>query len=147
LRGDFYNGLTTHKEPEPRLGLAYNIKRTSTVLRLSYARVLETPFNAPKRIDTDANVAGSLGVTPNKKRCNQAGHEKSRSEAGGDRDECQSGSFADYHQHDATPLRPQRHANSDLALPSSQGVRNHAIDAHGGENESKRTKSHEKECI
>jgi hypothetical protein len=45
LRGDFYNGLTTHKEPEPRVGLAYNIKRTSTVLRLSYARVLETPFN------------------------------------------------------------------------------------------------------
>src|SRR5437868_2373301 len=45
LRGDFYNGLSTHKEPEPRLGLAYNIKRTSTVLRLSYARVLETPFN------------------------------------------------------------------------------------------------------
>lgn len=45
LRGDFYNGLTTHKEPEPRLGLAYNFKRTGTVLRLSYARVLETPFN------------------------------------------------------------------------------------------------------
>jgi hypothetical protein len=45
LRGDFYNGLTVHREPEPRLGLAYNIKRTSTVLRLSYARVLETPFN------------------------------------------------------------------------------------------------------
>lgn len=45
LRGDFYNGLTAHKEPEPRLGLAYNIKRTNTVLRLSYARVLETPFN------------------------------------------------------------------------------------------------------
>jgi hypothetical protein len=45
VRGDFYNGLTTHQEPEPRLGLAYNIKRTSTVLRLSYARVLETPFN------------------------------------------------------------------------------------------------------
>ena len=45
LRGDFYNGLTTHKEAEPRLGLAYNIKRTNTVLRASYARVLETPFN------------------------------------------------------------------------------------------------------
>jgi len=45
LRSDFYNGLTTHKEPEPRLGLAYNIKRTNTVLRLSYARALETPFN------------------------------------------------------------------------------------------------------
>jgi len=45
IRGDFYNGLTTHQEAEPRLGVAYNIKRTSTVLRVSYARVLETPFN------------------------------------------------------------------------------------------------------
>jgi len=45
LRGDFYNGLTAHKEPQPRVGVAYNIKRSSTVLRLSYARVLETPFN------------------------------------------------------------------------------------------------------
>jgi hypothetical protein len=45
LRGDFYNGLTTHKEAEPRVGIAYNIKQTNTVLRISYARVLETPFN------------------------------------------------------------------------------------------------------
>ncbi len=45
VRGDFYNGLTTHKEGEPRLGVAYNIKKTNTVLRASYARVLETPFN------------------------------------------------------------------------------------------------------
>jgi Carboxypeptidase regulatory-like domain len=45
LRGDLYNGLTTARQIEPRLGLAYNIKRSSTVLRLSYARTLETPFN------------------------------------------------------------------------------------------------------
>jgi len=45
IRGDFYNGLTTHQEAEPRLGLAYNVKKTNTVLRASYARVLETPFN------------------------------------------------------------------------------------------------------
>ena len=45
LRGDFYNGLTTHKEPEPRVGIAYNVKPSKTVLRVSYARVLETPFN------------------------------------------------------------------------------------------------------
>jgi len=45
LRGDFYNGLTTHNEAQPRIGLAYNIKKTNTVLRASYARVLETPFN------------------------------------------------------------------------------------------------------
>jgi hypothetical protein len=45
LRGDFYNGLTTHREAEPRVGVAYNVKRTGTVLRASYARLLETPFN------------------------------------------------------------------------------------------------------
>ncbi len=45
LRGDIYNGLTTHREAEPRLGVAYNVKKTNTVLRVSYARVLETPFN------------------------------------------------------------------------------------------------------
>src|SRR6202034_434666 len=45
IRGDFYNGLTVARQAEPRLGLAYNIKPTSTVLRISYARSLETPFN------------------------------------------------------------------------------------------------------
>jgi hypothetical protein len=45
LRGDFYNGLSTHKEAEPRLGISYNVKPTNTVLRVSYARILETPFN------------------------------------------------------------------------------------------------------
>ncbi|HWY67610.1 MAG TPA: TonB-dependent receptor [Terriglobales bacterium] len=45
IRGDFYNGLTTHNEVEPRIGIAYNIKQTNTVLRASYARLLETPFN------------------------------------------------------------------------------------------------------
>jgi Carboxypeptidase regulatory-like domain/TonB-dependent Receptor Plug Domain len=45
VRGDIYNGLTSATQTEPRLGIAYNIKPTSTVLRLSYARTLETPFN------------------------------------------------------------------------------------------------------
>ena len=45
LRGDFYNGLTSHKEAQPRVGIAYNVKKTNTVLRASYARILETPFN------------------------------------------------------------------------------------------------------
>jgi hypothetical protein len=45
IRGDFYNGLTTARQAEPRLGVAYNIKKTSTVLRISYARTLESPFN------------------------------------------------------------------------------------------------------
>jgi hypothetical protein len=45
IRGDLYNGLSRATQAEPRLGLAYNIKPTNTVLRLSYARTLETPFN------------------------------------------------------------------------------------------------------
>jgi hypothetical protein len=45
LRGDFYNGLTIARQAEPRVGIAYTIKPTSTVLRVSYARTLETPFN------------------------------------------------------------------------------------------------------
>jgi hypothetical protein len=45
MRGDFYNALSRDRQAEPRLGVAYNIKRTNTVLRTSYARTLETPFN------------------------------------------------------------------------------------------------------
>src|SRR3954467_349506 len=45
LRGDIYNGFISHSEAEPRLAIAYNVKRTNTVFRASYARVLETPFN------------------------------------------------------------------------------------------------------
>ena len=45
LRGDFYNALARDRQAEPRLGAAYNIKATNTVLRVSYARSLETPFN------------------------------------------------------------------------------------------------------
>jgi hypothetical protein len=45
LRGDVYNGLTIASQAEPRIGLSYNIKKTGTVLRASYARTLESPFN------------------------------------------------------------------------------------------------------
>lgn len=45
IRADLYRGLSSTSQAEPRLGIAYNIKPTSTVLRLSYARTLETPFN------------------------------------------------------------------------------------------------------
>ena len=45
IRGDLYNGLTRAQQAEPRLGIAYNVKPSNTVLRVSYARTLETPFN------------------------------------------------------------------------------------------------------
>ncbi len=45
LREDVYNGLTDANQTQPRVGVAYNLKPTGTVLRASYARTLETPFN------------------------------------------------------------------------------------------------------
>lgn len=45
LRFDKYNGLASAAQGEPRIGVAYNVKRTNTVLRTSYARTMESPFN------------------------------------------------------------------------------------------------------
>ncbi len=45
IRGDIYRGITSAGAAEPRLGAAYNIKRTNTVLRVAYAYSLESPFN------------------------------------------------------------------------------------------------------
>ncbi|MDR3722907.1 MAG: TonB-dependent receptor [Terracidiphilus sp.] len=45
LREDVYNGLAKASQTQPRIGIAYNVKPSATVLRVSYARTLETPFN------------------------------------------------------------------------------------------------------
>jgi hypothetical protein len=45
IRGDLYNGLTVARQAEPRLGISKTIPKTNTVLRVSYARTLESPFN------------------------------------------------------------------------------------------------------
>jgi hypothetical protein len=45
IRGDIYNGLAIQRVAEPRLGFAYNVPKGGTVLRASYARTQETPFN------------------------------------------------------------------------------------------------------
>jgi len=54
VRGDLYRGIVKDSQAEPRAGLAYNFKRTNTVLRASYARVQETPFN-------ENLIVGSVG--------------------------------------------------------------------------------------
>jgi len=56
IRGDVYNGISKAQQAEPRLGIAYNIKQSNTVLRVSYARTLETPFN-------ENLVLSSIGCT------------------------------------------------------------------------------------
>ena len=45
IRGDLYNGLAIARQAEPRVGISYNVKRTATILRVSYARTMESPFN------------------------------------------------------------------------------------------------------
>jgi hypothetical protein len=68
LREDVYNGLTDANQLEPRTGIAYNIKPTTTVLRVSYARTLETPFNENLVLSSsgcsNAVMAPLLGCAP-----------------------------------------------------------------------------------
>lgn len=65
MRGDVYRGLSAADQAEPRLGIAYNIKPTNTVLRISYARTLETPFNENLIISsTGCNVAVIAALIP-----------------------------------------------------------------------------------
>ncbi len=66
LRGDLYRGfLSRAGAAEPRAGVAYNIKRSNTVLRASYARVMESPFNENLIFSTTAGsnpaIAAVLG--------------------------------------------------------------------------------------
>jgi hypothetical protein len=68
LREDVYNGLAIANQAEPRVGVAYNIKPTTTVLRVSYARTLETPFNENLVLSsngcTNAVLSPLLNCTP-----------------------------------------------------------------------------------
>jgi hypothetical protein len=45
VRFDNYDGITHGSMLQPRLGVSYNVKRTNTVLRASYTRNFETPYN------------------------------------------------------------------------------------------------------
>jgi hypothetical protein len=58
LRDDQYNGITSANGVQPRLGLSYLLP-TNTVLRASYARTFETPFNENLLL-SDAGGTGGL---------------------------------------------------------------------------------------
>jgi hypothetical protein len=72
LRFDRYNGLAAASQVEPRLALSYNIKRTGTVFRTSYARTLESPFNENLIISSKgcnyAVIAALIPCTPSPNR-------------------------------------------------------------------------------
>ncbi len=58
IRGDDYHGLTHGAWFEPRLGVAYNIKKTGTVLRLGWGKMLETPFNENLILASTSSLGG-----------------------------------------------------------------------------------------
>ena len=62
MRGDLYNGLAIARQAEPRVGVSYTFKPTSTVLRVSYARTLETPFN--ENLVLSSQGCGSAVLSP-----------------------------------------------------------------------------------
>jgi hypothetical protein len=62
LRIERYDGLSAANAAQPRTGVAYHLKRTGTVLRASYARTLETPFNENLLL---SSATGSGGLAAN----------------------------------------------------------------------------------
>jgi hypothetical protein len=59
LRFDNYNGITHDRLLQPRVGISYLVKRTNTILRGSYTRNFETPYNE-NLILSSATGAGGL---------------------------------------------------------------------------------------
>src|SRR6267378_2562771 len=58
LRFDNYNGLTHDQMLQPRLGISYQVKRTKTILRGSYTRNFETPYNENLILSSTTGAGG-----------------------------------------------------------------------------------------
>ncbi|PYU16730.1 MAG: TonB-dependent receptor [Acidobacteria bacterium] len=61
IRGNLYRGLSSASVAEPRLAVAYNFKKTSTVLRLGYARAIVTPYNENLLVSSSTGLGGLGG--------------------------------------------------------------------------------------
>jgi hypothetical protein len=71
LRIDRYAGLVKTTALQPRIGVAYLVKPTSTIFRFSYSRTLETPYNENLVLSSvtgagglATNVFGAFGAQP-----------------------------------------------------------------------------------
>jgi len=69
VRFDNYNGITKANLVQPRLGVSYLVKRTNTVVRGSYTRNFETPYNENLILSSETGAGGLangiLGDTSN----------------------------------------------------------------------------------
>ncbi|MBI1358094.1 MAG: TonB-dependent receptor [Acidobacteria bacterium] len=58
LRMDVYRGIVNDSAPQPRIGFSYLIPQTGTVLRASYTRTFETPYNENLVFSSASGVGG-----------------------------------------------------------------------------------------
>ena len=61
VRLDHYDGLTTKTLAQPRLGLSFAVPGSGTVLRASYGRTLETPYNENLLLSAGVGLNGQFG--------------------------------------------------------------------------------------
>jgi hypothetical protein len=61
VRLDHYDGLTAKSLVEPRLGVSYAVPRAGTVLRASYGRTMETPYNENLLLSAGYGLNGLFG--------------------------------------------------------------------------------------
>ncbi len=61
LRVDHYDGLTSSTLAQPRFGASYAVPSTQTVVRASYGRTLETPYNENLLLSAGYGLNGALG--------------------------------------------------------------------------------------
>jgi hypothetical protein len=60
LRFDHYAGLSSASMAQPRLGASYLVSKTGTVLRASFGRTLETPYNENLLLSSGFGSSGAL---------------------------------------------------------------------------------------
>ncbi len=61
VRLDHYDGLTARTLVQPRLGVSYALPVSNTVLRVSYGRSLETPYNENLLLSSGLGLNGLFG--------------------------------------------------------------------------------------
>ena len=61
LRLDHYDGLSTATLVQPRLGVSYAVPGSGTVLRASYGRTMETPYNENLLLSAGYGLNGLFG--------------------------------------------------------------------------------------
>jgi hypothetical protein len=62
IRADHYDGLSTATLVQPRLGVSYTVPGSGTVLRSSYGRTMETPYNENLLLSSDAGASALAGT-------------------------------------------------------------------------------------